>query len=214
VSDGPEVALNWPFPDLNFFDSAQCLMVRRWRLIGHFPILYNPPRRPAAGKWTSPSSGWETTAESGVMGKWESAPPPHQPRRVKRSPPDAPPDWLELVARRGARRSSSQLVAARSSSSLARVSSGRRPPLPPCDPSVASTSQPGAEGRCRVHLRLSAGTAAGLLKKMPPARAAQLSPLSPLKSPLSPLAQVSVSPRFDAVELPFDSWWWGLSRLS
>jgi hypothetical protein len=27
------------FPDLNFFDSAQCLMVRRWRLIGHFPIL-------------------------------------------------------------------------------------------------------------------------------------------------------------------------------
>jgi hypothetical protein len=21
----------------------QCLMVRRWRLIGHFPILYNPP---------------------------------------------------------------------------------------------------------------------------------------------------------------------------
>jgi hypothetical protein len=65
-----------------------------------------------------------------------------------------------------------------------------------------------------VHLRLSAGTAAGLLKKMPPARAAQLSPLSPLKSPLSPLAQVSVSPRFDAVELPFDSWWWGLSRLS
>jgi hypothetical protein len=42
VSDGPEVALNWPFPDLNFFVSAQCLMVRRWRLIGHFPILYNP----------------------------------------------------------------------------------------------------------------------------------------------------------------------------
>jgi hypothetical protein len=42
VSDGPEVALNWLFPDLNFFDSAQCLMVRRWRLIGHFPILYNP----------------------------------------------------------------------------------------------------------------------------------------------------------------------------
>jgi hypothetical protein len=36
----------------NFFDSAQCLMVRRWRLIGHFPILYNPgfgkpPRRRA-----------------------------------------------------------------------------------------------------------------------------------------------------------------------
>jgi hypothetical protein len=28
--------------NLNFFDSAQCLMVRRWRLIGHFPILYNP----------------------------------------------------------------------------------------------------------------------------------------------------------------------------
>jgi hypothetical protein len=28
--------------DLNFFDSAQCLMVRRSRLIGHFPILYNP----------------------------------------------------------------------------------------------------------------------------------------------------------------------------
>jgi hypothetical protein len=27
-----------PF-NLNFFDSAQCLMVRRWRLIGHFPIL-------------------------------------------------------------------------------------------------------------------------------------------------------------------------------
>jgi hypothetical protein len=42
VSDGPEVALNWPFPDLNFFYSAQCLMVRRWRLIGHFPFLYNP----------------------------------------------------------------------------------------------------------------------------------------------------------------------------
>jgi hypothetical protein len=39
VSDGPEVALNWLFPDLNFFDSAQCLMVRRWRLIGYFPIL-------------------------------------------------------------------------------------------------------------------------------------------------------------------------------
>jgi hypothetical protein len=34
--------LNWLFPDLNFFDSALCLMVRRWRLIGHFPILYNP----------------------------------------------------------------------------------------------------------------------------------------------------------------------------
>jgi hypothetical protein len=32
------------FPDLNFFDSAQCLMVRRWRLIGLFPILYNPLR--------------------------------------------------------------------------------------------------------------------------------------------------------------------------
>jgi hypothetical protein len=31
-----------PF-NLNFFDSAQCLMVRRWRLIGCFPILYNPP---------------------------------------------------------------------------------------------------------------------------------------------------------------------------
>jgi hypothetical protein len=30
-----------PF-NLNLFDSAQCLMVRRWRLIGHFPILYNP----------------------------------------------------------------------------------------------------------------------------------------------------------------------------
>jgi hypothetical protein len=30
-----------PF-NLNFFYSAQCLMVRRWRLIGHFPILYNP----------------------------------------------------------------------------------------------------------------------------------------------------------------------------
>jgi hypothetical protein len=30
-----------PF-NLNFFDSAQCLVVRRWRLIGHFPILYNP----------------------------------------------------------------------------------------------------------------------------------------------------------------------------
>jgi hypothetical protein len=27
---------------LTFFDSAHCLMVRRWRLIGHFPILYNP----------------------------------------------------------------------------------------------------------------------------------------------------------------------------
>ena len=32
-----------PF-NLNFFDSAQCLMVRRWRLIGCFPILYNPGR--------------------------------------------------------------------------------------------------------------------------------------------------------------------------
>ena len=42
MSDGPEVALNWLFPDLNFFDSAQCLMVRKWRLIGYFPILYNP----------------------------------------------------------------------------------------------------------------------------------------------------------------------------
>jgi hypothetical protein len=30
-----------PF-NLTFFDSAQCLMVRRWRLIGYFPILYNP----------------------------------------------------------------------------------------------------------------------------------------------------------------------------
>jgi hypothetical protein len=27
-----------PF-NLNFFDSAQCLMVRRWRLIGYFPVL-------------------------------------------------------------------------------------------------------------------------------------------------------------------------------
>ena len=26
------------FPILTFFDSTQCLMVRRWRLIGHFPI--------------------------------------------------------------------------------------------------------------------------------------------------------------------------------
>jgi hypothetical protein len=35
-----------PCNDLNFFDSAhQCLMVRRWRLIGHFPILYNPLQR-------------------------------------------------------------------------------------------------------------------------------------------------------------------------
>jgi hypothetical protein len=33
------------FPILTFFDSAQCLMVRRWRLIGHFPILYNPQGR-------------------------------------------------------------------------------------------------------------------------------------------------------------------------
>jgi hypothetical protein len=32
------------FPILTVFDSAQCLMVRRWRLIGHFPILYNPLR--------------------------------------------------------------------------------------------------------------------------------------------------------------------------
>jgi hypothetical protein len=32
-----------PF-NLNFFDSAQCLMVRRWRLIGYFPILYNPQK--------------------------------------------------------------------------------------------------------------------------------------------------------------------------
>jgi hypothetical protein len=30
-----------PF-NLNLFDSAQCLMVRRWRLIGYFPFLYNP----------------------------------------------------------------------------------------------------------------------------------------------------------------------------
>jgi hypothetical protein len=35
-----------PF-NLNFFDSAQCLWVRRWRLIGHFPILYNPRVRAA-----------------------------------------------------------------------------------------------------------------------------------------------------------------------
>jgi hypothetical protein len=51
-----------PF-NLNFFDSAQCLMLRRWRLIGYFPILYNPhphgrwwrssPRRPAATRRTS-----------------------------------------------------------------------------------------------------------------------------------------------------------------
>ena len=44
------MALNWLFPDLNFFYSAQCLMVRRWRLIGYFPILYNPRRvRVSAG---------------------------------------------------------------------------------------------------------------------------------------------------------------------
>jgi hypothetical protein len=30
----------------HFFDSAQCLMARRWRLIGQFPILYNPPPPP------------------------------------------------------------------------------------------------------------------------------------------------------------------------
>jgi hypothetical protein len=48
VSDGPEVALNWPFTDLNFFDSAQCLMVRRWCLIGHFLILFNPPLQAVA----------------------------------------------------------------------------------------------------------------------------------------------------------------------
>ena len=34
---------------LTFFDSAQCLMVRRWRLIGHFPILYNPRAVSSAG---------------------------------------------------------------------------------------------------------------------------------------------------------------------
>jgi hypothetical protein len=37
--------LSHPLNDLNFFDSPQCLMVRRWRLIGHFPILYNPLQR-------------------------------------------------------------------------------------------------------------------------------------------------------------------------
>jgi hypothetical protein len=31
-----------PF-NLYSFDSAQCLMVRRWRLIDYSPILYNPP---------------------------------------------------------------------------------------------------------------------------------------------------------------------------
>jgi hypothetical protein len=41
----PPTPLN-PF-NLNFFDSAQCLMVRRWRLIGYFPILYNPPPPPS-----------------------------------------------------------------------------------------------------------------------------------------------------------------------
>jgi hypothetical protein len=34
---------------LTFLNSAQCLMVRRWRLIGYFPILYNPAGRDKMG---------------------------------------------------------------------------------------------------------------------------------------------------------------------
>jgi hypothetical protein len=40
-----------PF-NLNFFYSAQCLVVLRWRLIGYFPILYHPAfgaRSPCGG---------------------------------------------------------------------------------------------------------------------------------------------------------------------
>jgi hypothetical protein len=57
----PRLARN-PF-NLNFFDSAQCLMVRRWRLIGYFPILYNPHAtrcqmiiRIAAGRVDTPAT--------------------------------------------------------------------------------------------------------------------------------------------------------------
>jgi hypothetical protein len=49
-----------PF-NLNFFDSAQCLMVRRWRLIGYFPILYNPSSRSRERFLQAPlglGSGW------------------------------------------------------------------------------------------------------------------------------------------------------------
>jgi hypothetical protein len=33
---------------------AQCLMVRRWRLIGHFPILYNLPLGLVAERGSTP----------------------------------------------------------------------------------------------------------------------------------------------------------------
>jgi hypothetical protein len=69
-----------PF-DLNLFDSAQCLMVRRWRLIGHFPILYTPPTRAGFGKLpprkqtqgsskSDPevSTGWVSPSSRGVWG--------------------------------------------------------------------------------------------------------------------------------------------------
>jgi hypothetical protein len=47
-----ESHVSHPF-NLNFFDSAQCLMVRRWRLIGHFPILYNPQTEPFQSRKTA-----------------------------------------------------------------------------------------------------------------------------------------------------------------
>ena len=43
-----------PF-NLNFFDSAQCLVVRRWRLIGYFPIPYNPASFPSTASQPWPS---------------------------------------------------------------------------------------------------------------------------------------------------------------
>jgi hypothetical protein len=54
--------------NLNFFDSAQCLMVRRWRLIGYFPILYKPtPPLHGCAHALAPLPSWLTQVGSLVQ---------------------------------------------------------------------------------------------------------------------------------------------------
>ena len=82
--------------------------------------------RVAGKRWTSATSGWETTAESGVMGHYETA-PRDKPRRVKR--PDATlPSWVSRM----------------------NAGYGRPPLAPSADASVdlASTSEPEAAIPC------------------------------------------------------------------
>jgi hypothetical protein len=69
---------------IQHFDSTACgLMVRRWRLIGYFPILYYPQLEvPPRGHLTSCRSNWQLHS---------SSPPPHPLlAHVDESTPTAP----------------------------------------------------------------------------------------------------------------------------